>query len=79
MKKKLSFHVPAGSNSSCQNFNVVEQFTGVPGSYVPVEETVKGFKEILEGKYDDLPEDAFRSCGPIEDVVKKAEQMTQGN
>lgn len=62
-----------------QNFNVAEQFTGVPGSYVPVEETVKGFKEILEGKYDDLPEDAFRSCGPIEDVVKKAEQMTQGN
>ncbi len=43
-----------------QNFHVAERFTGIPGSYVPVEETVKGFKEILEGKYDDLPEDAFR-------------------
>lgn len=42
-----------------QNFNVAEQFTGLPGSYVPVEETVKGFREILEGKYDDLPEEAF--------------------
>ena len=42
----------------------------------PVEETVKGFKEILEGKYDDLPEDAFRQCGPIEDVVEKAKKMT---
>lgn len=59
-----------------QNFHVAEQFTGVPGSYVPVKETVRGFKEILAGKYDDLPEDAFRSCGPIEDVVKKAKAMT---
>lgn len=46
-----------------------------PGSYVPVADTVRGFKEILEGKYDDLPEDAFRSVGPIEDVIKKAEKM----
>ena len=59
-----------------QNFHVAERFTGIPGSYVPVEETVKGFKEILEGKYDDLPEDAFRQCGPIEDVVEKAKKMT---
>jgi F-type H+-transporting ATPase subunit beta len=58
-----------------QNFNVAEQFTGLPGSYVPVKETVRGFKEILEGKYDDLPEDAFRLVGPIEDVVKKAKEM----
>jgi F-type H+-transporting ATPase subunit beta len=58
-----------------QNFHVAEQFTGQPGSYVPVKDTVKGFKEILEGKYDDLPEDAFRLVGPIEDVVKKAEKM----
>ena len=60
-----------------QNFHVAEQFTGQPGSYVPVEKTVKDFKEILEGKYDDLPEDAFRACGPIEDVIKKAKQMTE--
>ena len=58
-----------------QNFNVAEQFTGQPGSYVPVGETVRGFKEILEGKYDNLPEDAFRSVGPIEDVVAKAKAM----
>lgn len=57
-----------------QNFNVAEQFTGIPGSYVPVQETVKGFKEILEGKHDDVPEDAFRLVGPIEDVVEKAKE-----
>ncbi|BAC14931.1 F0F1 ATP synthase subunit beta [Oceanobacillus iheyensis] len=58
-----------------QNFHVAEQFTGQPGSYVPVQETVKGFKEILEGKYDDLPEDAFRLVGRIEEVVEKAKGM----
>ncbi|GGA64354.1 F0F1 ATP synthase subunit beta [Ornithinibacillus halotolerans] len=58
-----------------QNFHVAEQFTGQPGSYVPVQETVKGFKEILEGKYDDLPEDAFRLVGRIEEVVEKAKSM----
>jgi ATP synthase subunit beta len=58
-----------------QNFNVAEQFTGQPGSYVPVAETVRGFKEILEGKHDQLPEDAFRGVGSIEDVIAKAEKM----
>ncbi|WP_102348246.1 F0F1 ATP synthase subunit beta [Bacillus sp. Marseille-P3661] len=58
-----------------QNFHVAEQFTGQPGSYVPVKETVRGFKEILEGKYDDLPEDAFRLVGRIEEVVEKAKAM----
>ncbi len=58
-----------------QNFNVAERFTGQPGSYVPVEETVKGFKAILDGKYDDYPEDAFRSVGRIEEVVEKAKKM----
>jgi len=58
-----------------QNFFVAEQFTGVPGSYVPIKETIKGFKMILDGHLDDLPEDAFRSVGPIEDVLKKAKQM----
>ncbi|MBL1228050.1 F0F1 ATP synthase subunit beta [Enterococcus sp. BWB1-3] len=58
-----------------QNFNVAEQFTGQPGSYVPVAETVRGFKEILEGKYDDLPEEAFRSVGQIEDVIEKAKSL----
>ena len=58
-----------------QNFFVAEQFTGVPGSYVPIKDTIKGFKMILDGHLDDLPEDAFRSVGPIEDVLKKAKQM----
>lgn len=58
-----------------QNFFVAEQFTGLPGSYVPIKETIKGFKMIIDGKLDDLPEDAFRNIGPIEDVVKKAEKM----
>ena len=60
-----------------QNFHVAEQFTGQPGSYVPVEETVKGFQEILDGKHDDLPEDAFRLVGPIEEVVEKAKNMQE--
>ncbi|MGM7634729.1 F0F1 ATP synthase subunit beta [Bacillus sp. Hm123] len=58
-----------------QNFHVAEQFTGQPGSYVPVKETVRGFKEILDGKYDNLPEDAFRLVGGIEEVVAKAKEM----
>ncbi|MGM8364788.1 F0F1 ATP synthase subunit beta [Virgibacillus sp. W0181] len=58
-----------------QNFHVAEQFTGQKGSYVQVSETVQGFKEILEGKYDDLPEDAFRLVGRIEEVVEKAKGM----
>lgn len=60
-----------------QNFHVAEQFTGQKGSYVPVKETVKGFKDILDGKYDDLPEDAFRLVGRIEDVIEKAKQMQE--
>lgn len=59
-----------------QNFNVAEQFTGQPGSYVPVADTVRGFKEILEGKYDNLPEEAFRSVGKIEDVIEKAKTLS---
>ncbi|MGN7385585.1 F0F1 ATP synthase subunit beta [Sporosarcina sp. SAFN-015] len=58
-----------------QNFHVAEQFTGQPGSYVPVAETVKGFKEILDGRYDHLPEDAFRLVGRIEEVIEKAKSM----
>ena len=57
-----------------QNFHVAEQFTGQPGSYVPLEETIRGFKGILDGKYDDIPEDAFRLVGTIDEVVEKAKQ-----
>ncbi|EUJ18170.1 F0F1 ATP synthase subunit beta [Listeria kieliensis] len=58
-----------------QNFHVAEQFTGQPGSYVPVKETIKGFKDILAGKYDHIPEDTFRSVGRIEEVLEKAKSQ----
>ncbi|MBO9130061.1 F0F1 ATP synthase subunit beta [Bacillus sp. 165] len=58
-----------------QNFHVAEQFTGQPGSYVPVKETVQGFKEILEGKYDHLPEESFRLVGRIEEAIEKAKTL----
>ncbi|MCF7924378.1 MAG: F0F1 ATP synthase subunit beta [Candidatus Izimaplasma sp.] len=60
-----------------QNFHVAEQFTGQKGSFVKVEDTVKGFKELLSGKYDDLPEDAFRLVGSIEDAIIKAKKMKE--
>lgn len=58
-----------------QNTYSAEQFTGQLGVYVPVKETIRGFKEILEGKYDHLPEEAFRFAGTIDDVIKKAEGL----
>jgi F-type H+-transporting ATPase subunit beta len=58
-----------------QPFFVGEQFTGRPGKYVDLKETVRGFSEILEGKHDALPEQAFFMAGPIEDVIENAEKM----
>ncbi|MCZ7574120.1 MAG: F0F1 ATP synthase subunit beta [Ardenticatenaceae bacterium] len=58
-----------------QPMRVAEQFTGTPGVYVPLQETVRGFREILEGKHDDLPEQAFYMVGTIEDAVAKARQL----
>ncbi len=55
-----------------QPFHVAEQFTGTPGTYVPVKESIRGFKEILEGKHDDLPERAFFMKGTIDEVVQEA-------
>ena len=57
-----------------QPFTVAEQFTGMEGKYVPLKETIRGFKEILEGKHDDLPESAFLFAGTIDEVVAKAKQ-----
>ncbi|MCH4206389.1 MAG: F0F1 ATP synthase subunit beta [Solobacterium sp.] len=62
-------------NFLSQPFSVAEQFSGLKGVYVPVKDTVASFREILDGKYDDLPEAAFLSVGTIEDVVKKAETL----
>lgn len=58
-----------------QPFHVAEQFTGRPGVYVPLKETIRSFKEIVEGRWDHLPEDAFYMVGTIDDAVKKAEEM----
>jgi len=60
-----------------QPFSVGEQFTGIKGKYVKLEDSVKGFKEIIEGKHDNLPEQAFYMVGTIEEAVKKAEEMTE--
>lgn len=58
-----------------QNFHVAEQFTGQKGSYVPVKTTVSDFRDILDGKYDHIPEDAFRLVGSMQDVIEKAKDM----
>ncbi|MDY2735444.1 F0F1 ATP synthase subunit beta [Intestinibacter sp.] len=57
-----------------QSFTVAEQFTGIPGKYVPIKETIRGFKEILEGKHDDLPESAFLFVGTIDEAVEKGKE-----
>jgi F-type H+-transporting ATPase subunit beta len=57
---------------------VAEVFTGLPGKYVPVKETVRGFREILDGKCDEMPEQAFMLVGTIDDAREKAERLTRG-
>ena len=54
---------------------VAEAFTGMAGKYVPIKDTIKGFNEIIEGKHDDLPEQAFYMVGTIEEAVEKSEKM----
>ena len=54
---------------------VAAQFTGLEGKYVKIEDTVRSFKEIVEGKYDDIPEQAFYMVGTIEEALEKAEKM----
>ena len=61
-----------------QPFSVAENFTGVKGVYIPLEETVRGFKAIVSGEMDDYPEAAFFNVGTIDDVKKKAELMARG-
>ena len=58
-----------------QPFHVAEIFTGTPGKFVELEDTIKGFKGILAGDYDDLPEAAFYMCGTIEETIEKAKRM----
>ena len=73
--KKIVARARRIRNFLSQPFSVAEQFSGLKGIYVPVKDTVRSFAEILEGKYDDLPEQAFMSVGTIEDVIKKAETL----
>ena len=58
-----------------QPFHVAEKFTGIKGAYVPLKETIRGFKAIINGDMDEYPEAAFYNVGTIEDVIKKAEQL----
>ena len=58
-----------------QPFSVAEQFTGMEGKYVPIKETIRGFREILDGKHDDLPESAFLFVGTIDEAVEKAKKI----
>jgi F-type H+-transporting ATPase subunit beta len=58
-----------------QPFHVAEQFTGVPGKFVPLDDTVRGFKELIEGKHDDLPEQAFFNVGGIDEAIEKAKSL----
>ena len=57
-----------------QPFHVAEQYTGMAGKYVPLKETIRGFKEIIEGQHDDLPESAFLFVGTIDEAVEKAKK-----
>ena len=58
-----------------QPFHVAENFTGIPGKYVPVKETIRGFQMIIDGEMDDYPEAAFFNVGTIDEVVEKAKGM----
>ena len=60
-----------------QPFHVAENFTGVKGVYVPLSETVRGFKAIIDGEMDEYPENAFFNVGTVEDVIRKAEEMKE--
>ncbi len=73
--KKAVYRARKIQNFLSQSFSVAEQFTGIPGTYVPLKETIRGFKMILDGECDDLPESAFLLVGTIDDVFRKAEQM----
>jgi F-type H+-transporting ATPase subunit beta len=58
-----------------QPFHVAETFTGTPGKYVELKDTIRGFREIVDGKYDDIPEQAFYLVGTIEEALEKAKQL----
>ncbi len=73
--KKTVYRARKIRNFMSQPFHVAEQFTGIPGVYVPVEETVRGFRAIIDGEMDKYPEAAFTNVGTIDDVIRKAETL----
>ena len=73
--KKAVYRARKIQNFLSQSISVAEQFTGIPGTYVPLKETIRGFRMILDGECDELPESAFLLVGTIDDVFRKAEQM----
>ena len=73
--KKIVNRARRARNFLSQPFNVAEQFSGIEGKYVPLNETIRSFKELLSGKYDNYPEQAFMFAGTIEDVVAKAKEL----
>jgi F-type H+-transporting ATPase subunit beta len=72
--KQTVFRARKVQNFLSQSFSVAEQFTGLPGKYVPLKETIRGFKMILDGECDDLPESAFLLVGTIDEVFEKAKK-----
>jgi F-type H+-transporting ATPase subunit beta len=60
-----------------QPFHVAEQFTGLEGKYVKLEDTIRGFRELVDGKHDDLPEQAFYMVGTIEEAIEKSKTLAQ--
>ena len=73
--KKIVNRARRVRNFLSQPFNVAEVSSGIPGQYVPVEQTVSDFEKILNGDYDDLPEQAFLMVGTLEDAIKKAKEL----
>ncbi len=75
--KKIVYRARKIQKFLSQPFVVGEQFTGIPGKYVPLKETIRGFKEIIDGNMDDYPEDAFFMVGTIDEVIEKAKKLEQ--
>ena len=72
--KKTVFRARKIQRFLSQPFHVAENFTGIPGKYVPLKETIRGFKMIVNGEMDDYPENAFFNVGTIDDVIEKAKK-----
>ena len=70
--KQAVFRARKIQNYLSQSFSVAEQFTGIPGKYVPLKETLRGFRMILDGECDDLPESAFLFIGSIDEALKRS-------